>query len=64
MVHLWMDIGFVFPKYGPIKVVYDNEYMEPTNFVASFGNPKSIIIARNRAWSIDPKALLKSMNSR
>lgn len=38
--------------------------MEPINVMASCGNPKSNIIARSLAWSMDPKAFVKSMNNR
>ena len=30
-------------------------------FMASFGYPKSIIMARSLAWSIEPKIFLKSI---
>jgi hypothetical protein len=59
-----MAIGFVFSKYGPVNVVYDFEYMQPICAMASFGKPRSNMIARSRAWSMDPKAFVKSMNNR
>jgi hypothetical protein len=49
MVPLWMAIGFVFPKYGPVNVVYDSEYMQPISAMASFGKPRSNMIARSWA---------------
>jgi hypothetical protein len=38
--------------------------MEPNNVMAPCGNPKSDIIAISLAWSMDPKAFVKSMNNR
>jgi hypothetical protein len=59
-----MAIGFVFPKYGPVNVVYDYEYMQPISSNALFGKSRSSIITRSLAWSIDPKALVKSIYNR
>lgn len=36
-------------------------YMSLTIFMASRGNPRSSIMASSHAWSMDPKALRKSM---
>ena len=38
--------------------------MEPNNVMAPCGSPKSDIIAISLAWSMDPKAFVKSMNNR
>jgi hypothetical protein len=64
MVPRWIGMGFVCPKYGLVNVVWDCEYMDPTKVMASLGYPKSDIIARSLAWSMEPKALVKSMNNR
>ena len=42
-------------------MVEDCEYMFPMRFMESVGYPKSFIIAKSLAWSIEPKAFLKSM---
>jgi hypothetical protein len=64
MVPLCMGMGCVWPKYGPVMIVCDCEYMDPINLMASLGNPKSTIIARSLAWSMEPKTLVKSINKR
>ena len=56
-----MGIGCVLPKCSPINVVVDCEYILPIRFMASSGYPRSFIIARSLAWSMEPKAFLKSM---
>jgi hypothetical protein len=64
MVPRWMAIGFVVPTYWPLMVVWDSEYIFPINLIASVGYPRSSMIARSLAWSMDPKALMKSIYSR
>ena len=59
-----MGMDLVWPKYGPVIIVWDCEYMNPISFMASLENPRSYIIARSLAWSMEPNALVKSMNSR
>ena len=56
-----MEMDCVLPKCSPMNVVVDCEYMFPIRFMASFGYPRSFIMARSLAWSIEPKAFLKSM---
>ena len=61
IIPLWMGIGCVLPKCSPIYMVVDCEYMFPIRFMASCGYPRSSIMARSLAWSMEPKAFLKSM---
>ena len=61
IVPLWMGIGKVFPKCSPVNMVEDYEYMFPMRFMESLGYPKSFIIAKSLAWSMEPKAFLKLM---
>ena len=56
----WRLVRF-FPKYSPVNMVEDCEYMFPMRFMESVGYPKSFIMAKSLAWSIEPKAFLKSM---
>ena len=49
-----MGIGCLLPKYSAMNVVMDWVMM-------TFGYPRSFIMARSLAWSMDPKAFLKSM---
>jgi hypothetical protein len=51
----------VWPNELPEKIVVEWEYILPTNLTASMGYPRSHIIARNRVWSMEPKAFFKSM---
>jgi hypothetical protein len=44
-----------------MNVVVDCEYMFPIRFMTSFGYPRSFIMARSLAWSMEPKAFLKFM---
>jgi hypothetical protein len=56
-----MGIGKVFPKCSPINMVEDCGYMFPMRFMESLGYPKSFIMAKSLAWSMESKAFLKSM---
>ena len=56
-----MEIGRVLPKYSPRYIVDDCEYMFPMRLMASVGYPRSFIITKSLAWSVEPKAFLKSM---
>ena len=56
-----MGIGNVLPKCSPVNMVEDCEYIFPMRLIESLGYPKSVIMARSRAWSMEPKAFLKSM---
>ncbi len=56
-----MGIGCVLPKCFAMNVVMDCDYMLPIKFITSFGYPRSFIMARSLAWSMDPKVFLKSM---
>ena len=47
-----------------MNIVFDCEYIFPTNFTASSGYPRSFIMASTRALSIDAEAFLKSMYNR
>ena len=61
IVPLWMGMGKVLPKYSPRYIVDDCEYIFPIRLVALVGYPRSFIMARSLAWSIEPKVFLKSM---
>ena len=61
IVPLCIGISFVLPKYSPEKMVLDCEYKLPIIWIASYGYPKSFMIANSLAWSIDLNAFLKSM---
>jgi len=61
MVPLLIWIGGVVPKWFPWKVVVEFVYIFPISSTASLGYPRSSIMASSLAWSIDPKAFLKSM---
>ena len=61
IVPFWMGIGKVLPKCSPVNIVEDCEYMLPMKFMESMGNPRSFIIAKSLASSMEPKAFLKSM---
>ena len=56
-----MRIGKVLPKCSSVNMVEDCEYMFPTRFMESMGYPRSCIMPKNIAWSMEPKAFLKSM---
>ena len=56
-----MGIGRVLPKCSPVNIVEDCEYMFPMRFMESVGYPRSFIMAKSLAWSMEPKAFLKSM---
>ena len=60
IVHLWMGIGRGFPKYSPVNMVEDCEYMFPMRFMESLGYPKYFIMASSLAWLMEPKAFFKS----
>ena len=51
----------VVPKWSPVRIVEESLYMFPTISTASVGKPRSSIMASNLAWSMDPKAFLKSI---
>jgi hypothetical protein len=51
-----MGIGRVLPKCSLVNMVVDREYMFPMRLMESVGYPKSFIMARSLAWSIEPKA--------
>jgi hypothetical protein len=55
-----MCIGAVLPKCSPMYMVVELWYMLPIISQASVGYPKSSMRATTRAWSMDPKAFLKS----
>ena len=46
---LCINISFVWPKYSPVYMVLECEYMLPTNLIASSRYPKSFMIANKRA---------------
>jgi hypothetical protein len=56
-----MGMSCVLSKCSPMNVVVDCEYMFPIRFMTSFGYPRSFIMARSLAWSMEPKAFLKFM---
>ena len=64
IVPFCIGIFCVFPKCSPINMVLECEYILPVRVTASSGYPRSFIMAINLAWSIDPKAFLKSKYSR
>ena len=61
MVPLCIGLGFVLPKWFPVYIVVDCEYMFLIKATASTGYPRFFIIERSLAWSREPKAFLKSM---
>ena len=61
IVPLCMGIGSVLPKYSPQYIVEACEYMLPTRLMTSVGYTRSFIVAKSLAWSMEPKAFLKSM---
>jgi len=61
MVPRWMGIGLVWPKWSPLSMVLEWEYILPISATESWGKPRSLIMASRRAWSMDPNAFLKSM---
>lgn len=61
MVPRLFVIGGVVPKWFPVMAVVEFLYMLPTISVASKGKPRSFIMTNSLAWSMDPKAFLKSM---
>ena len=54
-------MGRILSKYSPRYIVEDCEYMFPRRFMASVAYPKSFIMAKSLAWSIEPKAFFKSI---
>ena len=56
-----MGMGRILPKYFPRYIVEDCKYIFPMRFIASIEYPRSFIMARSLAWSIEPKAFLKSI---
>ena len=56
-----MEIGKVLPKCSPINMVEDCEYMFHMRFMKSVRYPRSFIMVKSLAWSMEPKAFLKSM---
>ena len=61
IVRRWIEIGLVLIKCVPINAVCELACMLPISLIASSGYPKSTIMASNVAWSMDPKALVKSI---
>ena len=55
-----MVIGRVLPKCSPRNIVEDCEYMFKMRFTTSVGYPRSFIMAKSLAWSMETKAYLKS----
>ena len=56
-----MGIGSVLPKYSPQYIVEACEYMLPIRLTASVGYPRSFVMAKSLAWSMEPNAFLKSI---
>ena len=56
-----MGIGKVLPKCSPVNMVEDCEYIFSMRLMESVGYLRSFIMARSLAWSMEPKAFLKSM---
>jgi hypothetical protein len=54
-------MGGIWPNELPEKIMVEWEYILPTKLTASVGYPRSHIIAKSWAWSMEPKAFLKSM---
>ena len=63
MVPLCIGIGFVLPKWSPVNIVVDCEYIFPMRATASVGYPRSFIMARSLAWSRESNGFLKSIYS-
>ena len=61
MVPWLIFIGGVVPKVLSAKDVVEFLYVLPTISTASMGKSRSSMRASRRAWSMDPKALRKSM---
>ena len=61
IVPLWMGIGRVLLMCSPVKIVEDCEYIFPMRCMESVGYPRSFIMAKSLAWSMEPNAFLKSM---
>ena len=49
IVPLCIGISFVLPKYSPVNMVLECEYMLPISLIASSGYPKSFMMANSRA---------------
>ena len=64
IVPLCIDSFCVFPKCSPISMVLECEYILLVKVTAFTRYPRSFIMANNLAWSIDPKAFLKSIYNR
>ena len=56
-----MRIGKVLPKCPPVNMVEDCEYIFPMSFIESFGYLISFMMDKSLAWSMEPKAFLKSL---
>ena len=56
-----MGIGKVFRKCSPVNMVEDCEFMFLIRFMESLEYPGSFIMAKSLAWSMEPKAFLKSI---
>ena len=61
MVPRLISIGGIVPKWFPVKDVIKFLYISPMILTTSRGKPKSFMRVRNLAWSMEPKALRKSM---
>ena len=59
IVPLYIGMSFVLPKYSPVNMILEFEYMFSFKDTASSGYPKSLVMANNLAWSREPKAFLK-----
>jgi hypothetical protein len=60
LIFIWC----VVPKVLAAKDAMEILYMLPTNYTASMGKFRSFMRASRCAWSMDPKALRKSMYTR
>ena len=56
-----MGIGKVLSKCSPIYMVEDCAYMFPMRCMESVGYPRSFIMTKSLAWSMEPKAFLRSI---
>ena len=56
-----ISIGGVEPKWFLVKEMVEFLYILPTMLIVSIGYPRSSMRASSIAWSMDPKALRKSM---
>ena len=52
---LCIGIFCIFPKYSPVNMVLECEYILQVKVTASSGYPRSFMMANNLVWSIDPR---------